>query len=203
MVCISSAYAASFFSETVKKFIKKDLAIFVLIVIAVISVPFIYGSLSRMYSTVFLGADVAGGSIRELTASGERVFLLTHAQGNAIARYAQRFAGWTFNLKEFKEKEDKFKIRYLCVYPAQYLELIAKNSPELFSYIQGNYHIKEAGVLDIPNQLVYLIFERGSGQELKDLQSISGPIQLKTIYKIFGRLIFFYTVSPVVEKDKK
>jgi hypothetical protein len=203
VVCVSSVYAVSFFSETIKKFLKKDLGLYVMIVIIAISIPFIYTSLSRMYSTVFLGEDVAGATLRELTAPQERVFLLTHAQGYAIARYAQRYAGWSFNLKEFKEKEDKFKIRYICIYPAQYLEIIAKNSPELFDYIQGNYHIKEAGVMETPSQLVYLIFEKGSGQVLKDQESISGPIQLKTIYKIFGRYSFFYAVSPAIAEDRK
>jgi hypothetical protein len=200
MVCLSSTYTISFFSETIKKIFKENLIVYLMAIIAVISIPFAYSSISRMYSTVFLGEDVAGWALRELTAPGERVFLLTHPQGYGIARYAQRYAGWPNNLEEFKEKEDKFKIRYLCIYPGQLLDSLAKNSPQEFDYIQSNYHVKEAGVLGEPNQLVYLIFEKGKGQNLRDLKSLSGQMKLKTIYKLSGRYVFFYSISPVDEK---
>jgi hypothetical protein len=148
-----------------------------------------------MHATVFLGEDVAGETLKELTLPGERVFLFTHAQGYAIARYAQRYVGWPSNFKDFKEKENKFKIRYICVYPLQYLAALESGSPEFFSYIQSNYHLKELGMLEEPNRLIYAILEKGKGQNLRDaLQNVSGQIRPRAIYKLFGRYIFFYAV---------
>ena len=43
----------------------------------------------------------------------------------------------------------------------------------------------------------YVILERGEGSDPADfLKSFVGPRQLRTIYKLFGRYIFFYTIRP-------
>ena len=195
LVCVSSVYTISFASQTLSKFIKKGTTVFLICATIAISIPFVYSSIYRMYTTVFLGEDVAGETLKELTLPGERVFLFTHAQGYGIARYAQRYVGWPSNFKDFKEKESKFNIRYICIYPLQYLASLESGSAELFNYIQNNYHLKELGMLEEPNRLIYAVLEKGKGQSLKDaLQNISGQIRPRAIYKLFGRYIFFYTV---------
>jgi len=195
LVSVSSVYIISFISQTLSRFIRRGTPIFLMCATVAISLPFVYGAIYRMYATVFLGADVAGETLKELTLPDERVFLFTHAQGYAIARYAQRYVGWPSNFKDFQEKENRFKIRYICVYPLQYLASLESESPELFNYIQGNYHLKELGMLEEPNRLIYAILEKGKGQNLRDaLGNISGQIRPRAIYKLFGRYIFFYTV---------
>jgi hypothetical protein len=197
LVCVSSVYAISFVSGVLSSFIKKGITVFLICASIAISAPFVYVSIHRMHATVFLGEDVAGETLRELTLSGERVFLFTHSQGYAIARYAQRYAGWPYELGDFKEKESKFNIRYICIYPLDYLALLQSGSEQVFNYIQSNYHLKELGMLEEPNRLVYLILEKGKGQNLRDsLGKISGQIRPRAIYKLFGSYIFFYTVRP-------
>jgi len=197
LVCVSSVYTILFVSGVLSRFIKKGITVFLICASIVISAPFVYASIYRMHATVFLGEDVAGETLRELTLPGERVFLFTHAQGYAIARYAQRYVGWPSGLEDFKEKESKFKIRYICVYPLDYLASLGSGSEQVFNYIQGNYHLKELGMLEEPNRLVYLILEKGKGQNLRDsLGKISGQIRPRAIYKLSGRYIFFYTVRP-------
>jgi 4-amino-4-deoxy-L-arabinose transferase-like glycosyltransferase len=202
LICASCTLALSFAAETLKRIFKLDLLIFMVLIIAGISVPFIHTSLQRMYGAVFLGVDVAGESLRELTLPQERVFLLAHAQGMGISRYAQRYVGWSNNLEEFKKQENKFNIRFICIYPVNFLESLSRDAAALFKYIEENYQVKEVGFLDSPRQVVYIILQRGKGGDLKaELKSISGVMKLRTIYKLFNRYIFFYSVRPEVNKS--
>ena len=199
LVCISSANTVYWLSGLVRKYLKKDLIVYLMIATAAISAPFVYGSCFRMYGTVFLGQDVAGESLREFTNPDERIFLLTHFQGYAIARYARRYVGWTDDLKDFQEKEQKFNIRYICVYPAEFIRMLQDNHPDLFKYIQENYHVKEVGLSEESKALFYLILEKGKGSNPETfLQSFSGKLQLRTVYKLFGNYMFLYSLRPPV-----
>lgn len=195
LVCVSSAYGISQISEITNKIIKKDISKVLFVIMVVISVPFIYNSLKDMYATVFLGLDVAGESLKEFTKPDDRVFLFTHSQGNAIARYARRYMGWESDLEAFKNKERKLNIRYICFYPAEFAQTIKFGNPKLFDYIQNNYHTKEAGLTLEPQHFFYIILEKGEGSDSKTfLQSFEGQARIKTIYKLFGKYVFFYTI---------
>lgn len=196
-VCVSGAYAALSVSELLKKVFKKDLLPIVLVAVMAVAAPFARDSIMKMHSTVFAGVDVAGESLRGFTKPDEHIFLFTHAQGYGIARYARRYAEWTYGLEEFKAKENKYGIRYICIYPAELTSTLKQKSPQLFTYIQNNYHIKEAGLTEEPHRLFYLILEKGALPEPQNfLESISGKSYLKTIYRITDRYIFFYVLRP-------
>lgn len=202
LVCISVVYAISYISEIViiKNIPKEYFLLFLVVGVTAVSAPFVYDASARMYGTVFLGLDVAGDSLREFTGSKERIFLLTHAQGKGIARYARRFTGWEDTLESFQDKEKRFNIRYACFYPAEFALSLKVNNPALFEYIQNNYHVKEVGLTEEPSQLYYLILEKGKGSEAETfLQSFSGARALKNIYKLFGKHVFFYTLRPPPE----
>lgn len=204
LVCVSAVYAISYISQTlvIKNISKEYLLLLVSVVAVLSSTPFVYNAILRMYSTVYLGLDVAGESLRELTKPDERIFLSTHAQGKSIARYARRYAGWTDNVEDFKDKETKFKVRYICFYPAEFALALKANNPGLFEHIQNNYHVKEVGLMEEQNQLYYIILERGRGLHPETfLQSFSGARQLRTIYKMFGKHRFFYSLSPPPEEE--
>jgi len=204
LVCISSTYVISFISEELKKFIKKDIVIYVGVFIVGISSSFAATSLSRMQTTIFFGEDVAGESLKEFTAADERIFLLTHAQGYAIARYAQRYVGWPNTLDDFKEKEKKYGIRFICVYPGEFIEVLKRNSPATFEYIDKNYRVREIGIIENPNRLIYLILEKGyeKGKKIADvLQPISVRPEPRSIYKLEGAYIFFYAIR--FQEDSK
>jgi 4-amino-4-deoxy-L-arabinose transferase-like glycosyltransferase len=201
LVCIASSHTISFVAETFKKILKKDLLILFMVIIGGVSLQFVYGSLYRMHATVFLGADAAGETLRELTTPQERIFLLTHAQGYAIARYAQRYAGWPSNFEDFINKEKEFKIRYICIYPVNFWNDLKSKAPKLFAYVRHNYRIKELGYEENINRIDYLILEKGKGSNLENsLNSFTGSAHLKTIYRLFGRYIFFYAVKPAAKQ---
>jgi hypothetical protein len=194
LVSLASIYSLSFISGFIKKFFKKEVFIFVLAAtVALAGLP-VYLAIARMHAAVFLGEDVAGESLKELTSPGERVFIFTHTQGYGIARYAQRYMDWPVSLEDFKEKEAKLKVRYICIYPSERTGLIDQR---IFNYMRDNYHIKEVGLTEQPNNIVYFILEKGKGSDQENfLKSFSGKMQPRTIYKLLGRYIFFYTIRP-------
>jgi 4-amino-4-deoxy-L-arabinose transferase-like glycosyltransferase len=197
LVCLSVVYAVEFFSGVVKKITKKEIFTAVMIIVIVLSLPFVRAAITKMYGTVFIGQDVAGESLKEFTKPDERIFLFTYPQGYAIARYARRYVGWVSDLGDFKQKEEKFNMRYICFYPAEFVQKLRAEDPSLFAYLRDNYHAKEAGLTEEPSRLSYIILEKGKPkpEEQKDyLQSFSGQRQLRTIYKLFGQYIFFYSL---------
>jgi len=201
-VCISSAYAVWSISGIIKFWAEHRVKIFVILAITLISIsiPFSYRSLYRMHRTVFLGLDVAGESLKQFTKPGERIFLLTHSQGMGIGRYARRHVGWVEGLDDFKEKEKKFGVRYVCFYPAEFAPKMAVNDPELYKYIESNYHLKELGLVEDPRKFHYIILEKGKGSDPETfLKSFSGTKELRTIYRVVGNYVFFYALRPKEE----
>jgi hypothetical protein len=194
-VCIGTAYALWSFCLAMKRFARNGLVWAFLLVFLGSCSPFVYRAIARMYGTVFVGVDVAGESLKALTRPEDRIFLLTHAQGYGIARYARRYMGWPADLQDFKDKESRFKIKYLCAYPVELIFALEQNHPDIFNYILKNYHFKEAGLTDDPRRLYYVILEKGKGSASKDfLRDLSGSIQLRTIYRMFGKYLFFYSL---------
>jgi len=160
-----------------------------------VNAPFIYQAVKGMHWTVFLGLDVAGESLKEFTKPGDRIFLYGHAQGNGIARYAQRYMGWPENLEDFKKKEEKFNVQYACFYPIEYVHILKTKDPELFKHIEDTYKVKEIGYAEEASRPVYILLEKGRGQADESfLAGFNGNSQLRTIYRMFGRFVFFYTV---------
>jgi 4-amino-4-deoxy-L-arabinose transferase-like glycosyltransferase len=195
LVCVASAYALYFLSEQLKRLFRQARLIYVMVLAVAVSIPSVYGSIARMHATVFLGQDVAGESLKEFTVPNERVFLLAHVQGNAIARYAQRYMGWPQTLEEFKKEEKNFGIKYICFYPATYLWQLEATDAAYFQYIRNNYHLKELGMVN--DQLNYFILEKGQGSDIKKaLESLSGQLQTSAVYRILGRHFFLYTMRP-------
>ncbi|MBU1125904.1 MAG: glycosyltransferase family 39 protein [Candidatus Omnitrophica bacterium] len=214
LACVASTYALFIFSEIARQEFKRYFLIFLLIAVAAGSVPWVYQSITRMHATVFLGEEVAGETLQELTDPQERIFLNTFPQGVGIARYARRYMGWPETFDDFKEKEGEFAIRYICFYPAEFARQLENKDKEMFDYIVANYHVKEVGLTENPSQLLYVILEKGEGSDPATfLQSFSGKMQLKTMYRLFGRYVFLYVLrsapggteapafSPVSPKD--
>ena len=195
LVCIASVYATIYIFEHIKRLSKNY--VFFIILITLVSIPSIFLSITRMYRCVFLGEDVAGESLREFTSSDEHIFILTHCQGYGVARYAQRYAGWPATLEEFKEKEERFKMRYICIYPAEYSEGLKVNRP-LYDYILNNYHLKEVGLIKNMSayNAVYTIYEKGkAGPDIDNLlHSYRDKIALRKVYTLLGRHFDFYTL---------
>jgi len=195
LVCLSCVYFIFFASSLLEKLIgKKIFIILFALTVAAAGYP-AYQAVVRMYGTVFLGEDIAGESLKEFTKPGERVFISTHVQGYGIARYAQRYMEWPKDIDEFKSLEDKFGIRYICIYPADRVGIM---DPKIMDYVRQNYHLKEAGISEqAGNNVTYFILEKGAPKENKEfLQSFSGKMQPRTIYKLMGRYMFFYTIRP-------
>jgi len=200
-ICVASVLTVAFFSEELKKMLKKNLLIVLMALIMAIASFYVYKSLYKMFGVIFSGGEVAGESLKEFTSPEDRVFVLAHPQGNSVARYAQRYMGWPTDFDDFKNKEEKFGVKYACFYPGEFIRNIAAKDPDLIAYIEANYHVKEIGLSEGLKRLDYVILERGEGQKiLEHLQSFSGSLQPRTIYKIFGKYIFFYAMRPKIEK---
>jgi len=201
LVCISSSYFIYFVKSELERFFKKENIFYIVIfVILVIAIPYIKNNLFRMYETIFWGVDVAGSSLAEFTERDERFFLFAHPQANAIARYAKRYAGWPTDLKDFKEKEEKYKIRFLCIYPFENIEMIKRNYKDIYGYLENNYFVKEIGLFDNPLRIIYIILEKGKIKDKSINKFLSENVALEinpaTIYKLKNRLIFFYISRP-------
>lgn len=205
LVSVSSVYTISSISSVVRKFFRRDLFLVFMLIAIIISAPLLYNSILRMHGTAFLGVDVAGKSLREFTRPGEYIFLSTHSQGYGIVRYSRRMAGWVKDLEGFKNKEKEFNIKYTCFYPIENLFQLKFTNLPLFEYIQNNYHIKEIGMTEEPLKLHYVILEKGEGQDIEaSLGSLSGIKRIGAIYKSLerDRYIFFYSLTPVMEKPQ-
>jgi len=200
-VCVGSASTISFVSDEIKRLLRKEVFVYVAAIVVGVSLISVGGALKRMHTTVFWGADAAGETLKDLTHPQERVFLFTFAQGNAVARYARRYVGWPESIEDFKAREKQFGVRYVCIYPGDYLQLLMQQSPKIVSYLQEAYHVKEVGLLENPNRLGYLILEKGKGtKDIKEfLAAVAGRMETKTIYNVWGRLYFVYSVTPTDE----
>lgn len=197
LVAVSGAYAIRALSGAVRKFLKKDPAVVVMVIVILVAIPFAGSAITRMRSTLFPGADIAGETIRDMTQAKDSFFLLTHSQGFGIARYARRRAVWTNDLPRFKALEKDLNIRYICSYPPEFLGNLEKIRPELFDYIKKNYHVFEAGMTEEPQHVYYLVLEKGPGADPdKLLDSVTGKMRLRTIYRVLKRYLFFYAVRP-------
>lgn len=201
-VCICAVYAVCVVSDFLEGlFHKKVLVCLITVIIILAAIPS-YRAIVAMYRVVFWGCDVAGDTIKNNTLRNERFFLLAYCQADGIATYAQRYAGWTNILKDFKENEAKYNIRYICVYPFEYLELLNQH-PDILNYIQANYHLKEIGVLRNTSALIYLILEKGCGENIKErLLSLRGDIKITKTYDVAGKRFFFDAVTVQAGKNK-
>jgi 4-amino-4-deoxy-L-arabinose transferase-like glycosyltransferase len=165
LVCLGACAWVRDFAGVLRRKFSVDLSAVLILVSLAAALPLAKLSLDRMFGTVFLGTDVAGSSLKEYTQPQERIFLNTYAQGYAIARYARRPVGWPDTFAEFKEKEARFNIRYLCFYPSEFALALKSRDPEWFEYIRQNYHVREVGLTEEPRKVYYVILEKGKGSE--------------------------------------
>ncbi len=201
LICVAPAYTVLFVRDEARRLAKRDFIIPLVILATGISAMPVYGSLTRMFGTVYLGADTAGESLREFTKPEERIFLLTYPQGNAVARYAQRYAGWPADIDDFKKKEQEFGVRFVCIFPGEFMEGLRKDNAAVFDYLQNNYHVKEIGLAENLQKMGYLILEKGKRPDNKTVtqtlqETVQGALHPRAIYKMFGRYVFFYAMRP-------
>ena len=109
--------------------------------------------------------------------------------------------GWPKDLEEFKKEESRLQIKFICFSPGEYVELLRRNAPDIFEYVQQHYQIKEAGLIEGANRLGYLILEKGKEKKGRDLieglSELSGRRETRAIYKVLGQYVFFYTIRPL------
>jgi hypothetical protein len=115
-----------------------------------------------------------------------------------IARYAQRYGGAPLDFADFKAKEEKFNIRYVCVYPRNFLESIHESSL-ITDYIMHNYHLKELGLVRhkvFGYVIFYVLFAKGSGDT--DIEKVISAhldkLTLRKTYGLPGISLPFYTI---------
>lgn len=184
IVCVISVYAIDYLSKAVKRVLNAMNLFLVMVCISAMALPLIIFSLTAFYRTAVFGADVAGSTLERLTAPGERVFLITYSQGNAVARYAHRYAGWPKTHSELERIKDKFKVRYLCIYTYPLaLPHVLADDPRLFRYVSENFHPVEFGMLR-DRRLVYVIMKEGRGISFNDFFTGSLFLKLAKVYDV-------------------
>jgi len=198
LVVIAGVYALRELVKFFPSFIRPRGFFYLFLFSLGIAIPAITGSLISFHDSVFLGTDVAGESLKGLTHPHERFFIFTHSQGYAISRYSQRYSGWQDKFKDFIATEKKFKIRYVCIYPVEFIFRLKKYNPEIFEYIESNYHLKEVGFTKDPDKIHYIILEKGNSFHLEDfLKNFSFEIEgkLRRVYRLPFRYKIFYTFT--------
>lgn len=196
LVCLASSYAIKIVSLYINRFIKKDVFVYAMVILVLLNSSEVIRTINRMFGTVFLGEDIAGDNLKRLTQSDEGIFILTHCQGYGICRYAQRRCGWTDSLEEFKSKEERFNIKYICIYPVDFFEKL-KSNRELFEYIRGNYRFYQVGLTIAENNphFHYFILQKGGNLDFSKITEKFKEIKLAKIYEVLGKKIPFYILD--------
>lgn len=134
---------------------------------------------ARQFNTVFPGPDLAGEYMKKNAGPEDRV-LISGGEIMGALWHADRkgFYGIT-SVDTIKEAESK-GVRWIFVYsPLGRGEL---SNPDILSYLQSNYAIKQMAVAAAQQGYapVYFLFERGGTFDEKTLQEIAGKYPPKS-----------------------
>lgn len=196
LVAFCSAYFLMKLASFCNNLFKKKIGNWLVAGFIVVSLFSVFSSVRAAYRTVFFGEDIAGRFLRSHLDKHERFFLYTWAQGYGICVYADRRCGWPKNLREFVEKENKFKIRYIAVYPFSFFERI---DPQIKDYIINNYRIVHVGFLynsSIKKMVPYtLILEKGGRVDFGSFYRNHKNNLFRKIYRVFNERFYFFVME--------
>ncbi len=195
LICILSAYFFFSIGSVLKQITKKDLAIFVPLLLLLITIPEMTAANDRVWGTIFFGQDVVGEYIKQHTSPDERIFNFGHSQTQAVCTYARRRCGDFSNVTQAMELQSKFNIRFLNIDAYSWAMLQQENNKEVLNYIQNNYKIKLAGFIPSGNQLqiVDLLLEKGGKVDFTEIQQKKPSSQ--KVYDTKGGNVPFYTIE--------
>jgi Dolichyl-phosphate-mannose-protein mannosyltransferase len=168
---------------------------FLLVLSLILSFDSVGAAINNSFNTMFPGGDVIGRKIKEITKPDERIFIKTHSQGYAACVYSERKCGWVSSLKEFKETEDKFNIRYVVVAPFAFM---GQMNSDIRSYIDKNYHYKMVGFLK-KREVFFpevMVLEKGGTLNLKRfIDEHKDETTIGSVYHTTNAVIPFYVMQ--------
>jgi len=196
-VCLAIVYFIKEISSCVVNIfnLTKKLQIFLFIFAAftVISLPDVKRGIAAHFRVIYPGTDVMGKSLKKITEKNEKFFIYTFSQGYAPCVYAEKKCGWAESLDEFKANEQKFKIRYVVIYPYHFFKNMDKNIKD---YLTDNYRVKIVGLTKTINGLfpTILLLEKG-GKINTDEFLKTNNLRLETVYNTIDGPLPFYIIS--------
>lgn len=184
-----SLYIATIFDLTGKL----QIFIFIFAAFTVISLPEIKRDVASHFRVIYSGTDIIGKVLKKITEKDEKFFIYTFCQGYAPCVYAERKCGWTESLDEFKVNEQKFKIRYVVIYPYHFLKNMDKN---ITDYLINNYRVKIIGLTKTINGLspAILLLEKGGKINIEEFLKTNN-LKLETVYNTIDGPLPFYIIS--------
>lgn len=186
-----SSYVADIFRLTGKPLI----FLFIFAAFTVISLPDIRRNITAHFRVISPGTDVIGKALMKMTEKDERFFIYTFSQGYAPCAYAERKCGWPKSLDDFKMNEQRFKIRYVVIYPCRFLENMDKNIKD---YLEDNYGAKIVGLTKTAKGVSarILLLEKGGKVNFKEVFKIKARnLKLETIYDTPDGPLPFYVLN--------
>ncbi len=156
MICIASAYVFYILGTTLKQITSKHFALYIPLILILLTVPALQDANDRVYGTLFYGQDYLGQYIKEHTNPGDRLITYAPSQEFAICSYAERRCGSPYNLTHFKRVEQVFNIPYVVISASEWNRV--SSDPEVFNYISQNYHLELVGGVVEGNQIIPITF---------------------------------------------
>jgi len=173
-----------FFSRILRINMRKEIFSVIFALVFALSFSAAQKTTGEQFSTIFPGGDIVGRLIKDLTTQEDRIFIFTGPQGYSSCTYAERKCGWVDSLEEFKATEEKFKIRYVVVYPISFFKDM---KTDIKDYVFSHYHVKFVGVSMERDTLTPLALVLEQGGTVEDLRFFSKnnkyKLRQKTVYE--------------------
>ncbi len=200
-LCLSIVYFTREAAKRIDKVFRLNVSLVSFCLVFVFLLVFSFSQIKRAimshFNLVFTGTDEVGKFLNDITVEDDRFFIYTFAQGYAPCVYAERKCGWPGSLDEFKEHEARFRIKYVVIYPFQYLQSI---NQDIRNYLQAEYEVKLIGFEQknkhiLPN---ILMLEKGGEIDIgKFIKNNHANIELSREYRTVSKRYPFY----IMKKD--
>jgi 4-amino-4-deoxy-L-arabinose transferase-like glycosyltransferase len=160
-------------------------------ILAVAAAPGVKTNIERQFAFMIPAGDVMGDLIRADTASDEKFFIFTNAQGYAPCVYARRRCGWPDTLEQFKELEAA-GVRFVIVNP---IGMFGAMKADIREHINSNYHIHSAALFPNGSKMIAtsVILKKGGRVDFEKFMKDNSPnLALRKVYRtIMGEMPLF------------
>ncbi len=150
LIAILSAY----FLYTIGSFIKQIVNIRFIqllpLVLILFTVQDIQAHKNAMFDTQFFGLDVGGQYLKNNMGPTERFILFGESQSVAACTYSEHLCimpAGTYNLSQIKDLENNRNVQRIYVDVMTGGMMFLQQQPQVYDYVQNNYHIEALGLL--------------------------------------------------------
>lgn len=172
---------------------RKFMAGFGVLLIVILMIPSLKVATLRQFDTQFIGLEVAGQFLNRNSLPDEKVFGSGH-QDTAFYWYANRLGTpLPSSVEELKRYEDELNFRWIFLYQWGLAQI--QLEPELEAYVQDNYHLRQAAIIQ-NKRLHYVLLEKGGTFNPTNMeQDVQGIPSQSKVYQLSDREIEMVWVS--------